>query len=96
MRTVRVIYHDDPDGWWAISPEVPGYTAFGETYAEVRDKMVEGLPWYAEEDDLIMAHIVPSEAGQPTPTGGAKVSFSMTGPSLKPRYFARAEPSFKS
>lgn len=93
MRTVRVIYHEDPDGWWATSPEVPGYTGFGETYAEVRHKMDEGLPWYAEEDSLIMAHIVSSPEGEPTPTGGARVSLTMIGPPLKPRYFARAETS---
>jgi predicted RNase H-like HicB family nuclease len=77
MRTVRVIYHDDPDGWWAESPEVPGYTGFGESYADVRDQMREGLPWFAEED-LLLTHIVPSAEGQPPTTAGPHVSFDIT------------------
>jgi predicted RNase H-like HicB family nuclease len=27
METVRVIYHDEPDGWWAESPDVEGWLA---------------------------------------------------------------------
>lgn len=77
MKTVRVIYHDDPDGWWAECPEVPGYTGFGDSYEEVRDQMREGLPWYAEED-LLLAHVVPGEKGKPPATIGAKVSLDIT------------------
>lgn len=91
MRTVRVIYRNDPDGWWAVTPDVPGYTAFGESYEETRDDVVEGLPWYAEDEDLFIAHIVPSDAGKPAPTGSAKVSFAMTSYQPKPAFFARAE-----
>jgi predicted RNase H-like HicB family nuclease len=93
MRTVRVFYHDDPDGWWAESPDVPGYTGFGETYEVVREQMNEGLPWFAEEDDLCIAHIVTGDKGRPSRTEAARVSFALTGVRLKPRFLARAEPA---
>jgi len=76
MRTAKIIYHNDPDGWWAISPDVPGYSGFGATYEEVREQMREGLPWFAEEADLVLVHIVPpSEAGK---SEGANVTFETT------------------
>ena len=36
MRTARVIYHEEPEGWWAECPEVPGWSAAGETFDELR------------------------------------------------------------
>jgi predicted RNase H-like HicB family nuclease len=50
MRKVRVIYHLDDDGWWAESPDVPGWTGVGDSFDEVRDLAHEGLPFFAEED----------------------------------------------
>lgn len=50
MRTVRVIYRADSDGWWAESPDVPGYTAIGQDYDEVRGLTHEGLPDFTGED----------------------------------------------
>ena len=43
METVRVIYHHESDGWWAESPDVEGWSAAGESYAEVV-KLAEVLP----------------------------------------------------
>ena len=83
MRSVRVIYHHDPDGWWAECPEVRGYTGFGETYEEVRDQMREGLPWFAEED-LTLFHIAPSDEGKPLATLGACVSLDIVRQSPAP------------
>ena len=77
MRSVRVIYHDDPDGWWAESPEVPGYTGFGDSYEHVRDQMREGLPWFAEED-LMLFHVRPSDQEKPPATLGACVALDIT------------------
>jgi predicted RNase H-like HicB family nuclease len=92
MRTIKVFYHDDPDGWWATSPDIPGYTGFGKSYEEVRDQMNEGLPWYAEEDDLCLAHIILSAEGKPSLTDVPKVTFALTG-QPKPRFHARTEPA---
>ncbi len=43
VRTVRVLYRAERDGWWAESPDLPGYTAVGKDYGEVRRLTHEGL-----------------------------------------------------
>jgi predicted RNase H-like HicB family nuclease len=45
METVRVIYHHEADGWWAESPDVEGWSAAAETYAEVAKLAEEGIPF---------------------------------------------------
>ena len=40
---VRVLYHREPDGWWAESPEIDGWTVAGETYEQVRELVGEGI-----------------------------------------------------
>lgn len=49
MEPLRVIYHHEPEGWWADSPDVTGYTAAAPTYEEVRALVEEGLLWAAQE-----------------------------------------------
>jgi predicted RNase H-like HicB family nuclease len=34
--TVRVLYHREPEGWWAESPDIVGWSIAGESYEEVR------------------------------------------------------------
>jgi predicted RNase H-like HicB family nuclease len=45
METVRVIYHPESDGWWAESPDVEGWSAAGDNYAEVVKLAEEGIPF---------------------------------------------------
>jgi predicted RNase H-like HicB family nuclease len=40
--TVRVLYHREPDGWWAESPDIDGWTVAGETCDEVRALVDDG------------------------------------------------------
>lgn len=40
---VRVLYHEDPPGWSAESPDIEGWTVAGETYDEVRALVEEGV-----------------------------------------------------
>lgn len=59
MDTVRVIYHHETDGWWAESPDVEGWIAVGDSYAEVAKLAEEGVPFalgYAAE----LEHFVPA------------------------------------
>lgn len=60
MDTVRVIYHREPDGWWAESPDVEGWSAAGETYAEVVKLAEDGVP-FALEHDVELVHVPPGE-----------------------------------
>jgi predicted RNase H-like HicB family nuclease len=52
VATVQVIYHDEPDGWWAESPDVDGFGAAGESLEEVRRLAAEGIPFYLETADV--------------------------------------------
>lgn len=58
MRNARVIYHHEAEGWWAESPEVPGWNAAGATLAEVRELAEEGVQFFAEET-LHLMHEIP-------------------------------------
>lgn len=40
---IRVIYHHEADGWWADSPDVEGWSAAGNSYAEVVTLSEEGI-----------------------------------------------------
>jgi predicted RNase H-like HicB family nuclease len=59
MTTVRVIYHCEPDGWWAESPDIDRWYAVGASYAEVRQLATEGVA-FALERDVVLDHHVPS------------------------------------
>ena len=41
--TVRVLYHSEPQRWWAESPDVEGWTVAGESYDEVRQLVADGV-----------------------------------------------------
>ncbi|HYQ77686.1 MAG TPA: hypothetical protein VEP91_01075 [Solirubrobacterales bacterium] len=57
MKIVRVIYHHESDGWWAESPDVDGWSAAGDSYAEVVELAEEGIP--ALEHEAKLEHFVP-------------------------------------
>ncbi len=58
METVRIIYHHQADGWWAESPDVEGWSAAGNTYAEVVKLADEGVP-FALGRGAELEHYVP-------------------------------------
>lgn len=59
METVRVIYHHEEDGWWAESPEIEGWSAAGDSYPEVHQLAIEGVP-FALGHDAELEHYVPA------------------------------------
>ena len=61
MDNVRVIYHQEPEGWWAESPDVPGWSAAGESYSEVRALVEEGLRIALGRDEVSIEHFVPAD-----------------------------------
>lgn len=60
MEPIRVIYHREPEGWWAESPDVEGWTAVGGSYAEVLKLAQEGIPFALEQDEVALEHYVPA------------------------------------
>jgi predicted RNase H-like HicB family nuclease len=65
MDTVRVIYHHEPDGWWAESPDIDGWSAAGASYDEVHRLAEEGVRFALERDAIHVEHYVP--AGERVP-----------------------------
>ncbi|MGN6256531.1 MAG: type II toxin-antitoxin system HicB family antitoxin [Solirubrobacterales bacterium] len=61
MEPIRVIYHHEPEGWWARSPDVKGWTAVADTYDELVKLVEEGIP-FALEREAEVEHIVPADA----------------------------------
>jgi len=41
--TIRILYHQEPQGWWAESPDIDGWSVAGETYDEVRRLAEDGV-----------------------------------------------------
>ncbi|WP_433008642.1 type II toxin-antitoxin system HicB family antitoxin [Kribbella sp. CA-294648] len=52
MKTIRIQYHHELDGWWADSPDISGYVVVGDSLAEVRGLVKDGLPFYLETEDI--------------------------------------------
>jgi predicted RNase H-like HicB family nuclease len=48
-RKVLMEYHCEPEGWWTKSPDLPGFTAAGATFAEVRELAHSGAEFYLRE-----------------------------------------------
>ena len=59
MEIVRVIYHHEDDCWWAESPDIAGWSAAGDTYPEVRQLAIEGVP-FALGREAQLEHYVPA------------------------------------
>jgi predicted RNase H-like HicB family nuclease len=59
MEPIRVIYHHEPEGWWAESPDVKGWTAVADTYEEILKLAEEGIP-FALECEVELEHVVPA------------------------------------
>lgn len=54
VRTVRVIYREEPDGWWAESPDVPGYTAADNSLEGLRELVPEGISSFLNEPVFVI------------------------------------------
>lgn len=78
MRTVRVLYRAEPEGWWAESPDVPGYTAVGRDYGEVRDMAREGLPDFTGEALEYVEEIIAPSVSRDLVTSTYGLSFKFT------------------
>jgi len=83
MKTIRVRYHFEPEGWWADSPDLDGFTAAGADLTEVRAMVKEGVPIFLDGEDVELAeelsdshgpvvdvHVTVTGAVVPVPTTG--------------------------
>ncbi len=62
MDRIRVIYEQDEDTWVATSPEIPGWTAIGDSFEEARELAEEGVRFALEREDVEVQHFIPAPA----------------------------------
>lgn len=58
MKAVRIIYRHEEGGWWAESPDVEGWSAAGDSHAEVVKLAQEGVS-FALGHEAALEHCVP-------------------------------------
>jgi predicted RNase H-like HicB family nuclease len=56
MTSVSVIYHYEPEGWWADSPDIPGWTATADSVDALRSLAEEGVRFALESDEVVVEH----------------------------------------
>lgn len=84
MKTAQFIYRSEGDGWWAASPDLPGYSAIGASFEEVRELAAEGAPWFAEQDLELHHLVLGARFGWTSPSRGqASRHVELTGPSAR-------------
>jgi len=62
VEPIRVIHHSEGNLWWSESPDVPGWSAAGDSLEEVRKLAEEGIRFALERDDVAVEHFVPAPA----------------------------------
>jgi len=63
VRSVVIHYHVEDGAWWAESPDLPGWSAAGDSFDEVRDQALSGVKHFAGEPVEISEVFPHSEAG---------------------------------
>lgn len=70
IPVVRVRYHFDEGAWWADSPDIPGFSAAGRSFDEVRQQVREGVPFFLGESAAVVEEGIP----EAFPQGDASVA----------------------
>jgi predicted RNase H-like HicB family nuclease len=62
MELIRVIYHREEESWWAESPDVKGWLAAADDYAEILKPAEEGIPFALEREvgEVELEHVMPT------------------------------------
>lgn len=53
MPQYTIDYHEEDGQWWADSPEIPGYSAWADSFYEVRDLVLEGLAFVTDDPNAV-------------------------------------------
>ncbi|MER7762205.1 type II toxin-antitoxin system HicB family antitoxin [Streptomyces sp. NPDC097619] len=69
MQTITVLYHQEGGSWWAESRDVAGFAAVGDSLAEVRGLVQDGLPFYLEGEPFEFRE----QVSQPRPGNTVKI-----------------------
>lgn len=97
MTTVQVSYHyEDGEGWWADSDALPGWTAIGATFEEVRTLVREGVREFVGDTAIVEELGVPFMVSTTTSgfssgtieagwSAGMRMVFAVSGLPMAPR-----------
>lgn len=86
MREIRIQYHADGDRWWADSEDLPGWSAAGNSFEEVRELAHSGAKVFAGSDAVVfdvgvpILHSTDTQAG--IPLSAALPASVLIGPEL--------------
>jgi hypothetical protein len=62
LPQIRVVYHrGEPDGWWADSPDIDGWTTAAETILDLRDRVERSVRFALSRDDVTIVHVLGGE-----------------------------------
>jgi hypothetical protein len=62
MENIWAIYHQEPDGWWAESQAIPGWTATAPSVDALRVLVEDGVRFALQRDDVIVQHALDTGA----------------------------------
>jgi predicted RNase H-like HicB family nuclease len=62
MKTVHVRYHNEPEGWWAESEDLAGWSAAGDSFDDIRAMAKDGIREFAGADAVIIEEGIPAVA----------------------------------
>jgi predicted RNase H-like HicB family nuclease len=66
MRSVQVIFHLEPEGCWAETPEVPRFSAAADDLEELARLTKEGLVLHLDEDVELAVSLADDTHSVPT------------------------------
>lgn len=69
VKSVKIVYHRDEGAWWADSPDMPGFSAIGDTFDGTRKLALEGIPFYFDGNrpDIVDERMENGASLMPTP-----------------------------
>ncbi len=88
MRVIKVTYrHEDDGAWIGTSDQAPGFVGHGDSLSEARKRVQEGLPFFLDEPDLLIAHVALNQE-EPSQSIGGQINFGITSGAPRAAYSA--------
>jgi len=67
MKSISILYHQEPEGWWAESQAIPGWTAVGGTLDEVREQVSSAIQTFVGPGVAVVEEGLPVGGDLPSP-----------------------------
>ena len=76
IRKAVVYCHQESEGWWAESPDAPGFTAVASDFDQLRERASEGIRFHFEGEKvplLLFFVVVGAQEAAPVVWAGADI-----------------------